>query len=52
MLETVRKALVPIVLGVVVLALEALGVDLPAESDDQIAAAIVTAIFVYLVPNG
>lgn len=47
-----RKALVPVVLAGVAFALEAIGVDLPAEQDEQIAAGIISAIFVYLVPNG
>lgn len=51
MIASIRKALVPVVLTAVVLALEAIGVDIPAEADEQIAAGIVAAIFTYLVPN-
>lgn len=52
MLAQVRKALVPLILTGVVVVLEAIGVNLPAKEDEQIAAGIVTAIFTYLVPNG
>lgn len=49
--KSIRKALVPLVLAGVVVALEAIGVDLPAEQDEAIAAAIVATVLVYLVPN-
>lgn len=51
-LKSIRKALVPLVLAGVVVALEAIGVDLPPEQDEAIASGIIAAIFVWLFPNG
>jgi hypothetical protein len=50
-LASIRKALVPLVASGVVIALEAIGVELPGDAVEQIAAGIVTTVFVYLTPN-
>ena len=50
-LSYARKALVPVVIAGVAVALEAIGVDLPAEQDEQIAVGIINAVLVFFVPN-
>ena len=52
-LASVQKALVPLVLTVGIYpALEAIGVELPAEYAEAVAAGAVSSFFVWLFPNG
>jgi hypothetical protein len=50
-LKSISKALVPLVASGVVLVLGAIGVELPGDAVDQIAAGLVLSVFTYLVPN-
>ena len=49
--KSIAKALVPLVVAGVVVALEAIGVDLPTEQDEAIASGIILAVLTFLVPN-
>lgn len=57
MIQSVQKAitaaLVPIVLALLAQLIEAIGVDIPVEPTaiEAIVAAVVSAVFVWLVPN-
>lgn len=50
--KSIAKALVPLVVAGVVVALEAIGVDLPTEQDEAIASGLILAVLTFLVPNG
>ncbi len=50
-LNSIRKALVPLVVAGLAVVLEALDVELPADQLDQIAAGIITAVLVWATAN-
>ena len=50
-LNSAKKALVPLVVAGLAIVLEAVGVDLPGDQLEQVAAGIITAVLVYLTKN-
>ena len=50
-LNSARKALVPLVVAGLAIVLERLGVDLPGDLLEQLAAGVITAVLVYFTKN-